>query len=74
MKEDKGEIQVCETIEVEVLWRDGTTLSGVGPRLVVSDVDLVNTAAIFAARWSLHVTAATKVLLTSLISIAEFGY
>jgi hypothetical protein len=74
VEEHKGEIQMCETIQVEIFWRDRAALSGVGPRLVVSNVNTVNTAAIFIARWSLDVSAATEVLLTSLIGIAKLGY
>jgi hypothetical protein len=65
---------MCETIQVKVLWRHRAALSGVGPRLVISNVDTINTAAIFAARWSLDVSAATEVLLASLIAIAELRY
>jgi hypothetical protein len=74
VEEHKGEIQMCKTIKVEVFRGDRAALSGVGPRLVVSNVNTVNTAAIFTARWSLDISAATEVLLTSLIGIAKLRY
>jgi hypothetical protein len=74
MEEHKGKIEMCETIQVEIFWRHGAALSGVGPRLIISNVDTINTAAIFTARWSFDVSAATEVLLASLIAIAKLRY
>jgi hypothetical protein len=74
MEEYKGKIQMCETIQVEVFWRHRAALSGVGPRLIISNVGTVNTTAVFTARWAFDVSAATEVLLASLIAIAKFRY
>jgi hypothetical protein len=63
-----------EAIQVEIFWWHRAALPGVGPRLIVPNIDLVNTAAIFVARWSLDISTATEILLASLISITVLRY
>ena len=68
IEENESEIHMREPIKIKILGRDFTAWSGIRPRLIVTNISLVDAATIFATGWLFDRPTASKSRLAASIT------